>query len=279
MIKYILYAFVLILVVPVYGQQLNFGLRTGIGFNNFYNHQKEGDIIQFYFGPSNPTTPIQPAPPGWQLPTSYFETSFIRDMRMGLFVQAFINQEIRPKLVMEVGLGYSQKGIDIAYQMSTTEVNADQTVALIEYQFNRDLRLNYLVVPVTIQYKIGKAGKERFYVLGGIYNSVAMSFLINESLVTVDKLIYTSSGEYIGQQKTERSDDTTYARLFDTGLVGGFGVNMPITEKLSLGVDIRSNLGLVNVPGKYEEHGFQDFDRDTKHINFETGVQVIYGLR
>lgn len=279
MIKYILFAFVLLSALPVYGQTMNFGLRTGLGFSNFYNHQKEGEIIRYNFGSSQPPTPILPVPPGWQPPTSYFETSFIQDMRIGFFTYAFLNQEISPKLVMEVGLGYSQKGIDISYQLSTTEGHNDQTVLVTDYQFNRNLRLDYLMVPVTFHYKIGKAGKERFYLLGGIYNSVALAFLINKSSVRLDELIYSSAGDLVVQQTSEMTDDTTYARLFDTGLVGGFGFNLPITEKIILGIDLRSYLGLVNVPGKYQEHGFQDFDRDTRHINFEPGVQVIYGLR
>lgn len=267
-----------------YGQKLKFGFRGGAVFSNFYGHYLEGEIPNYSFQPTDPNNPPVIITPGtnYPKPKYYYKTDFFKDMRVGLFSYLFLDIELKERLSIECELGYSQKGINMKYRQHSTSMNSDNTeVTEQSYYFNRNLRLDYIVVPVTFQYNIDK--KHRFYILGGIYNSFAVNFLIKNSLVTVNEKTYYSSGEFNGQLKTETKsnsvDEKTYAKIFDSGLVGGFGVNIPLTENIKIGLDIRSTIGMISIAGKYEEYGFQSFSENAKNINFETGLKMQYALK
>jgi hypothetical protein len=133
------------------------------------------------------------------------------------------------------------------------------------------------VVPLTLHYSLDE--KERFYVLGGIYSSVAVNFLIEESLVATDEQTFDSSGNWIGSSVSESWATDAYASLFDSGLLAGVGVNWPLTKRIITGIDIRTTVGLISIPRKYEEHGFQSFNKASKNISFETGLKLQYILK
>ncbi len=58
----------------------------------------------------------------------------------------------------------------------------------------------------------------------------------------------------------------------------GFGVNWPITKKLTMGIDFRSAVGVLSIPRRYEKFGFQSFSQTTKNINIESGIKLAYPL-
>lgn len=262
-----------------YGQKLKVGFRGGADFSNFFGHYLQGEIPNSSLQPVDPNNPPVIITPGTNdpKPKYYYKADFIKDMRVGFFSYLFLDIEIKERLSIETGLGYSQKGINMAYSQHSTSTNSDNTeVTEQSYYFNRDLRLDYIVVPVTFQYKIDR--NQRFYILGGIYNSFAVNFLIKNSLVTVNRKTYNASGELKTESESNAVDEKTYAKVFDAGLVGGFGVAIPISEKIKIGLDLRSSLGMINVAGKYNEYGFQSFSQNTKNINFETGLKLQYAL-
>lgn len=61
--------------------------------------------------------------------------------------------------------------------------------------------------------------------------------------------------------------------------LNGFGVNLPLSEKITLGFDVRNATGLTNVSAKYEENRFQNFGETTRNISFETGLKLLYALK
>jgi hypothetical protein len=275
--------FLLILCVSfsllAYGQNLKLGFRGGAAFSNFYGHYLQGEIPDYSIQPIGPNNPPVIITPGtnYPKPKYYYKTDFISDMQVGLFSYLFLDIELKNRLSVECGVGYSQKGIDMKYKQSSNSVNLDNSTTEQSYYFDRDLRLDYIVVPITFQYKIGR--KQRFYILGGIYNSFAVNFQITNSLVTISEKTYNSSGQLTNEFKTTIVDDTTFAKIFDAGIVSGFGVNIPLTEKMIIGLDIRSAIGMVSVSGKFEEHGFQSFSENAKNISFETGLKLQYVLK
>lgn len=257
----------------VHGQKIKLGFRSGVSFSNFYAHQSPGEIPSFMIEP-NPG-PILPNPEQIA-PSYYYETNFIKDMRIGFFSCFDLQWEVKKHFAAQVGLGYSQKGIDMDYKLHSTSTDANGNSVELDYQLKRNLKLDYVVIPITLQYDVGK--KERFYVTGGIYNSFAVNFLIKESSVTYNKRTVDASGNTTTSTGESR-DTNAYANIFDLGLLVGLGVNWPLTQKMNLGIDIRSSLGLMSVPARYEEFGFLSFSETTKNISFETGVKLQYILK
>ena len=257
---------------------MKLGFRSGVSFSNFYNHHSPAEIPRFSSQVNpNKTSGLKNATDNFNLQSYYYETSSIQDMRTGLFSYLFLDWELEKRLSAEMGLGYSQKGINIEYNLNATSSMSDNARANLAYQFSRNLRLDYLMFPATIQYKLGR--KERFYVLAGIYNSIALHFLIKKSLVVHEEQTFDSSGQFSSGSNMNVIHGDAYASMFDAGLVGGFGVNFPLTKKVMIGMDVRSGVGMVSIPRKYDEYGFQSFNQSTKNINFETGLNVLYLLK
>lgn len=261
-----------------YGQKLKLGFRGGADFSNFYGHYLKGEIPNNSIQSADTNNPPILLTPRENDPQSkyYYKTDFIKDMRVGFFSYLFLDIELKKNLSIETGLGYSQKGIDMQFSQHKRSIMADNSEVLEQsYYFKRNFRLDYIVIPVTLQYSIDK--NQRFYILGGIYNSFAVNFLIKNSLVTVNNITYHSSGEHT-ETVSSILDDKTYAKIFDSGLVAGFGVNILMTEKIKIGLDLRSSIGLVSIAGEYETHGFHSFSKQSKNISFETGLKLLYVL-
>src|SRR5690606_16293674 len=70
-----------------YAQDVKFGLRSGVGFSNFYAHQLHGKIPDSKFVTDNwsdgKPTFIDPNTP--YLPIPYYNTSLVKDVRTGIF--------------------------------------------------------------------------------------------------------------------------------------------------------------------------------------------------
>jgi hypothetical protein len=261
-----------------HGQNMKSGLRSGVSFSNFYTHHSPGEIPNSTLqGSSSNDPPIIPHPNSHSIPSYYYETDFIKDMQIGFFSYLYLDWTLNQRFSIEVGLGYTQKGIDTEYNLHTTSINSDNNTVKLSYQFNRNLRLDYISVPLTLQYKLDR--KERFYVLAGIYNSIVVNFLIKESLVTANRQTSDSFGNNISSSEDKSWTTDAYASLFDSGLLAGIGVNLPLTKKMAIGLDIRSAVGLTNVPKRYKTYGFQSFSETTKNISFETGLKLQYILK
>jgi len=274
---YFLFIFFMPLSFLGYGQEMKLGFRSGLSFSNFYAHHSPAEIPRFSFQVDPNKSPILLEPMVNYSPTSYYyETDFIQDMRVGFFSYFYLDWKLEKRLSAEIGLGYSQKGIDIKYNLYSTFVNSDNSKAKLFYQFNRNLRLDYMVIPLTVQYKLGR--KEQFYVLAGIYNAIAINFSIYNSLIVKDKQIFNLEGQLTTNSVSKMIHGNAYASMFDSGLVSGFGVNFPLAKRVVIGMDIRSSVGMVSIPRKYKEYGFQSFNQSTKNINFETGLKLQYIL-
>lgn len=259
-----------------HGQTVKLGFRSGASFSNFYAHHSLGEIPNFTIQPGSNDRPLILDPSTYNDATYYYKTDFIKNLRTGFFSYLYMDLEIRQRLSAEIGLGYTQKGIDIEYNLYSTSINSHNNTVELSYQFKRNLRLDYISIPLTFQYKVGR--KERFYVMAGIYNAVAINFLIKKSLVSVNQQTFDSYGN-INTSGSETWTPDAYASLFDTGLLSGFGVNFPVTKKVTAGIDIRGTVGLIDIPKRYEEYGFQSFSETTKNISFETGLKLQYKLK
>jgi hypothetical protein len=238
-----------------HGQNVRLGFRSGISFSNFYSHYVTGEIpnVALTTNPSGPMVPVVPNSP--TISSYYYKTDFTQNMRAGVFTYLFVDYQIRSRLSSEIGVGYTQRGIDLEFKQFTSSTNSDNNTVNLSYSFKRNLRLDYISIPITLRYELDK--KNRFYVIAGIYNSFAVNFSINESLSTT----------------------AAYASFFDSGLIAGIGFNFPLTKKMTIGLDMRSAVGMISIPKKYDEYGFQSFSSTSKNLSFETGLKLLYVLK
>jgi hypothetical protein len=197
-------------------------------------------------------------------------------MRIGYFSGFYIDLKIANRWTLEMGLGFTQKGIDLRNATNFTAVNVNNTTTKRQTELRCQLKSAYITLPVVFKYSIDK--KQRFYLSGGIYTAYALKpkdFLCYQ--ITYDKT-YDSNGNVVSESIKTDSRERIFHHSIDIGLVGGGGVEVPLNNKWSAGIDVRINIGLVNVSGKYDEYGFMFFDRNSKNINIETGLRVSYRL-
>jgi hypothetical protein len=273
--KHLVVVIAIFLFGSTHAQRMKLGFRSGFSFSNFYSHNYSGNQITTNNIQTGNAGSIQPGT--LMLLKPYYETHFLKDMRVGFFSGFTMEWELKKKLGVEIGLNYCQKGINLDYSLNASSVNADNSITKLSYQFNRDLRLDYLTIPVVFKYKIGK--KERLYILAGVYNAVALSFKIKNSTMTTNEEVLAPSGQQQTQAVSASSLTKAYAGIFDSGLVGGFGIAWPLGDNFFIGIDIRTAVGLTSVPRKYEETGFQSFSDRTKNISIETGLKVTYSVK
>jgi len=257
-------AALLILFISTYNmkaQQVSWGFRAGVSFANFTNHVAEGSDTDIDFGSG-----AEPIPPGINQVKTPFETSLTKDLRTGLFANFIIEVKLSTHWSLETGMGYSQKGIDLEYSTTTfpdgmiTETRA----------YSRDIDLDYLTFPAVFRFHPGKTGK--FYTLSGLYAAV---------LVRQDGLAHSVIHREIDIPDLNPEISTLHSResdidvhQADMGLVLGMGYAWPVKNKISIGLDIRMNMGLINIPSNYEERGFMSFSSTSKNLNLETGIRI-----
>src|SRR5690606_3056689 len=118
------------------GQSVKLGFRSCASFSNFYAHHSPGEV---------PNLSIQSTPPpggpvildptsGNHIPSYYYKTGFIKDMKTGFFAYLHAEFKIKQRLSAEAGLGFTQRGIDMGYNLSSTSLNADNNFVTQSYQ-------------------------------------------------------------------------------------------------------------------------------------------------
>ncbi|GHN00762.1 hypothetical protein WSM22_22510 [Cytophagales bacterium WSM2-2] len=245
----------LCLAANVYSQKIKVGLRGAVSFANFFDHAAPGSPLPTSFS-------INPTPAININSSPEYQTHFFKDMQTGFSSGITIEWQALEKWSFETGLSYVQKGIDLKYSYSSNDASGNYTS-----QFSRDLRINYLVIPVVAKYSL-----RRFYFLGGLYSAIALNFDIKEASYSWH--LKATGSETYGVSYL----NSGYVNALDGGLTGGFGYEIPLQGHWSIAVDVRTSLGLVNIPAKYSDTGFLNFTANTKNINFETGLRVSYTL-
>jgi len=273
--KNTLFFFFMLIYICGYGQKVNVGIRTGASFSNFHNHYSQG-VKQTPVREINQSQPDSPEQGSNGPIGHYYETDLIKDLRIGIFSYLFLEYEITRKLSSEIGFGYTQRGIDIHYSFSSSGIDSDNNSIDLFYKFNRELRLDYLTIPLTLQYKLDN--RDRFYIIGGIYTAMALDLFIKESMVTIERNHYDPSGNFIRNSGSWHRMSISDINKYDAGIVAGFGLNFPLTSKLTAALDIRSAIGMINVPRRYDEFGFQSFSETARNIGLETGLRLQYNI-
>ncbi len=163
------------------------------------------------------------------------------------------------------------------YSYATTIKEPNNTITQISYQVDRVLHTNYITVPVVVKFKFGE--KHRLFMLGGIYEAVALNFKIIEASVKHTITTYSFVGQFLTGRYVENNLSTGYLNRFDFGGMGGLGFDLPFNRNWSIGMDVRMAIGLINIPAKKSDYGFLSFGANSKNINFESGVRISYSIK
>lgn len=245
--KYVMVLLLTFVFYSAYPQKWKLGLRSGASFANFYDHNANDGS---------------------------YKTDFLDDMKAGFFVDVFFDWRWSKKNSLEAGIGYCQKGIDLHYGRNTSMINTDNSTTTTSYHFRRDLRSNYITVPVVLHYALGK--NERFYILAGSYHAAGIKYKIKDASIHIVRDIESATGEKM-TAIAETHITGAAVRIFDSGLIGGVGIECPLSEKCSLGLETRVNLGLISLSGP-DQVQFFNFSKEAKNINIEAGLKFRYAM-
>jgi hypothetical protein len=144
--------------------------------------------------------------------------STVREYR-GISLQYNINRTFS----LHTGLAYEQKGHHAKLQ--TINYNGMPTATIIS-----NFTYSYLTVPAMVRATFGK--RFRYFVNLGPYAGYALKQI--------------SKTEY-PQAYTIETDDSKSMKQTDFGISAGSGIAFPVDSKLDLSLEIRNNLGLVNI--------------------------------
>ncbi|MEL1246213.1 porin family protein [Flavobacterium sp. DGU11] len=149
------------------------------------------------------------------------------DYAVDYLIGASIEVPINERLSFIGNLNYERKSFSNKI-VTSNGVNDPFDPIVQTGEFDVRATLHYLSVPLNLKYYIGPSRK--FYINGGVF---AGFFLDNTLRVDGDK--------------TEDESGNGIFKEFDFGLNLGLGMRVPIDEKNDLNIELRDNLGLVNI--------------------------------
>jgi hypothetical protein len=141
----------------------------------------------------------------------------------GLYGGLTYNYRINSRLLLCTGIGYEKKG---AEAMLTATDGSGTPTGEIESR----LGYNYIIVPALGKVSFGK--NIRLFLKAGLFLG---------KMLSVNSI--TEAGDLVPETKLDVSE---YTRGGDFGLTSGVGADLPLNELLSLSLELRTNLGLVD---------------------------------
>jgi hypothetical protein len=143
----------------------------------------------------------------------------------GLFFQYNLNKTF----ALRADPGFERKGYFASYTYNIYQNNSTE---------KDRANFNYLTIPILIRASIGT--KIRYFINAGPY----IGFLLSEK----EKYTPPNSASLIYNY-------TSYYKTTDIGITAGLGLAIPIKENFALSVEIRNNLGLMNINKNTIENG------------------------
>lgn len=154
------------------------------------------------------------------------------DPNIGLATGIFYTHYITKKSGLRTGLYYEQKGGQHDDNISGT-VGSFDSIVYFERSTHNVSRANYLTLPIQYHLRIGK-----FYLNAGPYFG-----LLIRSTTTVKGEEYHDSNKEIVD---EVYDNKNSSKKLEIGSTFGSGINIPLTENLSLNIETRLNVALTS---------------------------------
>jgi hypothetical protein len=166
----------------------------------------------------------------------------------GLFFQYNLNKTFS----LRADPGFERKGYHYNYNYNYPLPNIS----------NEKVResFNYLTIPVLLRASIGN--KIRYFINAGPY----IGFLLSEK-----------ERDTPPNQATLIYNNTNYYTKTDLGITAGIGLAIPIKDKFALSLEIRNNLGLMNINNNTFENGSDNIK--TNSTNLLIGFAYKFGAK
>jgi hypothetical protein len=141
------------------------------------------------------------------------------DPKMDFLIGASFEYYIKENLSLKTGLNYERKGF------------TNKSFGFEEFEFSSNkikvtTNFNYLILPILIKYELGNL--KQFFVEGGVF----LGYLLNTK---------TKASGY------PTDDSTSLNKKLDVGLSFGIGKKFNLNDESNLNIEIRENLGLINI--------------------------------
>lgn len=163
----------------------------------------------------------------------------------GISMEYYLNK----RLSLKTNLGYDKKNsIGEVSNISLTDNEGNQ---ISGYNIKVNYIYNYLTLPIFIKYYFND--ESRYFVNGGIF----AGYLIDSKTKIVSKLYNNDIDETFSS--TDINND------FDFGLSIGFGKSIKISDKNSITIEIRDNLGLART-NKYNTFSDDSVKSNTVYL-------------
>ena len=151
-----------------------------------------------------------------------------RKLTTGIAVGGHIRMKISDKVGIKLSVQYDQNGW--SYHSLAFEDNTGTTLGTGDAIF----KLNYLNIPVVTELSFGK--KIRYRTNGGIFFGYLLS---NQTIIKIK--------EPAPPNIASTTSSSSEYRSTNFGLSFGIGMQIPVTHKLKLDLDMQDNIGLVNI--------------------------------
>ncbi|MBN2172577.1 MAG: PorT family protein [Bacteroidales bacterium] len=184
-----------------------------------------------------------------------YQTTVIKDMnrmQMGLILSIPLSE----RLSLYLDPGYFEKGFNF-----NEDKDLDVNVA-----YSGSQRFNYIHLPFTI--KLGLTKNQLFYLRSGFYYAFLLSSQVKSDIT------YSYPDEIISESSDEKNTDKMNKTVL--GLVTAVGMDVPLSEKISIILDLSYNLDLTNpMKDNYPQYWWNKSDYYFNNVNVRNSVFTI----
>lgn len=150
------------------------------------------------------------------------ENDYAVDFLVGLSLEVPLNE----KFSLSTNINYERISFERFRPFDEIFFDPDDP-AFMDGGFDVRLTLHYVTIPVNLKYYIGAS--KRFYINGGPFAG-----------------IYVGESGKVDGKKVKTEGDNLY-KTINAGVNLGFGTSIPLNAKNNLNIELRENLGLINI--------------------------------
>jgi len=163
-------------------------------------------------------------------------------MRAGLKVGGIVDIAFTRHFSLQPGLFYNMKGAQEKYVSTTTTDNG----TIRTEEIRNDFRINYIEMPLNLEFKLGRPGHGHFIFGAGPYVAVALNGTIinanGSSIILPSGRVITTENDHSSTAYIGNSVDDDI-----TPLDGGLNLNMGYESPMGLFVRGNMGFGLANI--------------------------------
>lgn len=156
------------------------------------------------------------------------DDSSFRKTDLGFSAGLFFQYNFNKIISLRTNISYERKGDKIGTAKHIYYLNFDPNPTEIDKTV--ELRYEYLTLPILVRLNFGK--KIKYFVNAGPY----FGYLIKDSEI----IKWDNHPSIVG-------DFTWLDKRYDIGISTGLGLSVPIEKKIAVSLEVRDNLGLLNI--------------------------------